>query len=86
MPDMRQTNTGVHKMKVTISLDFDALKDDIKNEIVNRLIDLDYDKEQIDKLEASFDENIEASFMDATFEIEMDDDEKEIVGCFLVGG
>ncbi|HNB00975.1 MAG TPA: hypothetical protein PLK61_04155 [Nitrosomonas sp.] len=73
-------------MKVTISLDFDALKDDIKNEIVNRLIDLDYDKEQIDKLEASFDENIEASFMDATFEIEMDDDEKEIVGCFLVGG
>lgn len=73
-------------MKVTISLDFDALKDDIKNEIVNRLIDLDYDKEQIDKLEASFDENIEAYFMDATFEIEMDDDEKEIVGCFLVGG
>lgn len=73
-------------MRVTISLDFDALKDDIKNEIVNRLIDLDYDKEQTDKLEASFDSNIGACFMDATFEIEMDDAETEIVGCYLVGG
>lgn len=73
-------------MKVTISLDFDSLKEDIKNEIVNRLIDLDYDKEKIDKLETSFDENIEACFVDATFEIEMDDDENEIVGCCLVGG
>jgi hypothetical protein len=32
-------------MKVTISLDFDALKDDIRNEIANRLDDLDYDEE-----------------------------------------
>lgn len=73
-------------MKVTISLDFDALKDEIKNEIVNRLIDLDYDKEQIDKLEESFDSNIDGGFMDATFEIEMNDDETEVTSCILVGG
>jgi hypothetical protein len=73
-------------MKVTISLDFDALKDDIKNELVNRLIDLDYTEAQISALEDSFDSNIDGGFMDATFEIEFNKDESEVTSCMLVGG
>ncbi len=73
-------------MKVTISLDFDAIKDDICMEFCNRLIDLDYTKEQIDALENSFMENIDGGFMDATFEIEMNNDETEVTSCILVGG
>lgn len=73
-------------MKVTISLDFDALKEDISNEFCNRLDDLDYTKEQIDALEKSFMENIDGGFMDATFEIEMNGDETKVRSCVLVGG
>lgn len=71
-------------MKVTISLDFYAIKDDIKNEMINRLIDLKYAEEEIEKLEQSFDENIDGCFMDATFELE--EVNGEIVSCMLVGG
>ncbi len=73
-------------MKVTISLDFDDLKEDICNEFCNLLIDLDYTKKQIDALEKSFMENIDGGFMDATFEIEMNNDETEVTSCILVGG
>lgn len=72
-------------MKVTISLDFDLIKEDICNEFCNRLIDLSYTKEQIDDLEESFMENIDGGFMDATFEIEMNDDESEVTSCILAG-
>lgn len=73
-------------MKVTISLDFDSLKDDIKNEMVNRLMDLDYTEAQIATLEASFDKDIDGGFVDATFEIEFNDAETEVTSCMLVGG
>ncbi len=73
-------------MKITISLDFDSLKEDIRNEIANRLDDLDYDEDTIETLLESFDSNIDGGFMDATFEIEMSDDETEITSCMLVGG
>lgn len=72
-------------MKVTISLDFDALKEDIINEFCNRLDDLDYTKEQIDALEKSFIEDIDGGFMDATFEIEINADETKVTSCVLVG-
>jgi len=73
------------KMKVTISLDFEDLKEDIRNEFSNRLIDLDYTEAQIDALEKSFMENIDSGFIDATFEIEMNNDETEVTSCILVG-
>lgn len=73
-------------MNVTISLDFDSLKEDIKNEYINRLIDLDYTEEQIKVLEDSFDKNIDCGFMDATFSVEMNRDETEVTACMLVGG
>ena len=73
-------------MKVTVSLDFDAIKDDLKNEFINRLIDLDYSEAQISLLEDSFDSNIDGGFMDATFEIEMNDEETEVTSCILIGG
>ena len=73
-------------MKVTISLDFESLKDDICTEYCNRLIDLDYTKEQIDALEKSFMENIDGGYMDATFEIETNNDETEVTSCILIGG
>jgi len=72
-------------MKVTISLDFDAIKEDICNEFCNRLDDLDYTKEQIDALEKSFMDNIDGGFMDATFAIEMNADETGVRSCILVG-
>jgi hypothetical protein len=72
-------------MKVTISLDFDAIKEDICNEFCNRLIGLDYTEDQIDVLERSFMENIDGGFMDATFEIEMNNDETEVTSCVLIG-
>jgi hypothetical protein len=31
-------------------------------------------------------ENIDGGFMDATFEIEMNNDETEVTSCILVGG
>jgi hypothetical protein len=72
-------------MKVTVSLDFDELKEDVCNEFCNRLIDLDYTKDQIDALEKSFMDNIDGGFMDGTFEIEMNTDETEVTSCILVG-
>lgn len=72
-------------MKVTISLDFDALKEDLQCAFVNRLTDLDYTEGQITALENSFMENIDGGYMDATFEIEMNDDETEVTSCVLVG-
>lgn len=73
-------------MKVTISLDFDDLKQEIKDAFAGRLDDLGYTEEQITALEKSFDENIVGGFMDATFQIVMNDDETEVAGCVLVGG
>lgn len=73
-------------MKVTISLDFDALKDDIRIALENRLAGLDYENDAIDILLESFDSNIDGGFMDATFEIEMNKDETEITSCMLIGG
>jgi len=73
-------------MNVTISLDFDSLKEDIKNEYINRLIDLGYTEAQIKVLEDSFDSNIDGGFMDATFSVEMNRDETEVTACILVGG
>lgn len=73
-------------MKVTISLDFDALKDDIRVALENRLADLNYENDVIDSLLESFDSNIDGGFMDATFEIEMNKDETEITSCMLIGG
>lgn len=73
-------------MKVTISIDFDNIKDDIRNGMVNRLIDLDYTEAQITALEDSFDSNIDGGFMDATFEIEFNKDESEVTSCILIGG
>ena len=73
-------------MKVTVSIDFDSIKDDICMEFVSRLSALDYTEDQIDALEASFMENIDAGFIDATFEIGMNDDETEVTECILIGG
>lgn len=73
-------------MKVTISLDFDLLKDDIRDALGNRLDDLDYDDEQVEKILQSFDDNIDGGFVDATFEIEMNSDETEVTSCMLIGG
>lgn len=73
-------------MKVTISLDFDYLRDDIRDVMGNRLEDLGYTVEQIELLMDSFDENIDGGFMDATFEIEFNDEETEVTSCVLVGG
>lgn len=72
-------------MKVTISLDFDSFKDDIRNELANKL-DRDMDEDEADRLLESFDKNIGGGFMDAVFEIEMNNDETEITGCYLIGG
>ena len=72
-------------MKVTISLDFDSLKDDIRNELANKL-DEYYEDDCVDALLESFDKNIDGGFMDAVFEIEVNKDETEIVSCMLVGG
>ena len=73
-------------MEVTISLDFDGMKEDIMNCFLNRLGDLDYTNDQIEALEKSFEENIEGGFMDATFRIEMNYDETEVTECTLIGG
>lgn len=73
-------------MKVTVSLDFDALKDDIRCELENKLADYYDDDALVDRLLESFDKNIGGGFLDAVFEIEMNSDETEIDGCFLVGG
>lgn len=73
-------------MRVTISLDFDALKDDIRDAFGNRLDDLDYSNEEIEKLLASFDENIVGGYMDATFEVAFTRDGEGVTECMLVGG
>lgn len=76
-------NNGI---EVTVSLDFESLKEEVQNNFCNRLDDLGYTKDQIDALEKSFMENIEAVFIDATFEVEMNSDETEVTGCSLIGG
>lgn len=72
-------------MKVTISLDFEALKEEIADDYASRLDDLKYSEDEIDRLRASFMENIDSGFMDATFEIETDLEETEVTSCILIG-
>lgn len=73
-------------MKVTISLDFDdSMKDEVRLQFVQRLEQLGYTEDQVTVLEDSFDQNIAEMYMDATFEIEMNNDETEVTGCILVG-
>lgn len=72
-------------MKVTISLDFDEIKGELQDAFVARLDDLGYTPEQIKALEESFFENIDGGYMDATFEVEMNEDESEVTSCILVG-
>lgn len=73
-------------MKVTISLDFDAIKEDVCNEFINRLDSLGYSEEQISNLEKSFMENIDAGYMDVTFEVETNKNETDVTSCFIIGG
>jgi hypothetical protein len=73
-------------MKVTVSLDFDALKEEIRDAFVNRLEDFNYSNDDIENLANSFMDNIDGGYMDATFEVEMNDDETEVTACMLVGG
>lgn len=73
-------------MRVTISLDFDALKEELADAYANRLDELGYDDDKITELLNSYAGNIDGGYMDATFEIETNDDETEVTACMLVGG
>lgn len=73
-------------MQVTIGLNFSDLMEEISNEMCNRLKGLGYTDEQIGALEKSFNDDFDCGYMDATFEIELNDEENEVTSCTLVGG
>lgn len=71
--------------KVTISLDFDSLKDDLHSVIAEKL-DEYYEDEVVDKLLESFEKNFGGHFVDAVFEVEINEEKSEIECVSLVGG
>lgn len=77
------THYSTHK--VTISLDFDLLKDDLHSVIAEKL-DEYYEDEAVDKLLKSFEENFGGHLVDAVFEVEINEEKSEIECVSLVGG
>lgn len=71
-------------MKITIGIAWDDIIDEIRSELAIKAEH--YYKDTADALLKSFDENFGGGFIDATFELEISDDETEVTSCMLVGG